>query len=125
MIGVVSILDLFKLWLNNMAHLCTRFAWLVRGEQSVRPWDLDVGRHVRVGARKRRCLYACWGQLGFESLALATVFSLLFLAHRVALVTLPLHFSVVGRRHKHFQSLTSCVEQLLFLLFLLLELESF
>ena len=108
-----------------MAHLCTWFARLVRGEQSVRPWDLNVGRHVRVGARKRRCLYTCWGKLGFESLALATVFSLLLLAHGVALVTLPLHFGVVGGRQEHFQSLTSCVERLLFFLFLLLELEGF
>jgi len=107
-----------------MAHLRTRLARLEWREETVGPGDLDVGRHVRVGAGKGRSLDTGGGELRLECLALAAVLDLLSTTQGVALFALPFHFCILRGRKATLKVRHGNVKYSLFLFFLLLQLQS-
>ena len=122
---LASVLDILELRLNNVAHLGTWLAGLVRRKETVWAWNLNVGRHVTVRTRKRRCLDTCRGKLGLKSFALTTLFSLLTTTHLVTIESLPLRFSVFSRRQSLIEVLESLLRYSIFLLLLLLQFKCF
>ena len=122
---MASVLDVLELRLNNVAHLGTWLAGLVRREETVWAWNLNVGRHVTVRTRQRRCLDTCGGKLGLKSFALTTLFSLLTTTHLVTIESLPLRFSIFSRRQSLIEVLESLLRYSIFLLLLLLQFKCF
>ena len=119
-----SIVYLHWLWLDNVAHVCSRLRWLEWLETAIWSWDLDVWRHVGIRSREGSSLNTIWRQGHLQLLSLDTFYSILLLSLLVADLLSPFGINSVSWWQAVLHSLNSFLQNLLFLFFFLLQFQS-